>query len=134
MPIYEYLCQDCGKRFSVRISYSEYGNVITQCTACHSQKVQRRIERIHVGHSEEERLQRIADPAQMDALEDDPVALGDMLRKMKDLMGEAIAPEFDEVVGRLEKGQTPEEIEKEVPEIGAIDSGNSDESSYSDDF
>ena len=70
----------------------------------------------------------------MDALEDDPVALGGMLRKMKDQMGEEIAPEFDEVVGRLEKGQTPEEIEKEVPEIGAIDSGNSDESGYSDDF
>jgi putative FmdB family regulatory protein len=117
MPVYEYLCQDCGKRFSVRLSYSEYGNVIIQCAACHSQKVQRRIERIRIGHSEEERLQRIADPAQMDALEDDPVALGGMLRKMKDQMGEEIAPEFDEVVGRLEKGQTPEEIEKEVPEI-----------------
>ncbi len=127
MPIYEYLCQDCGKRFSVRISYDEYGNVIIRCTACHSQKVQRRIERIRIGHSEEKRLQRIADPAQMDALEDDPVALGGMLRKMKDQMGEEIAPEFDEVVGRLEKGQTPEEIEKEVPEIGAIDSGNSDD-------
>ena len=134
MPIYEYLCQDCGKRFSIRLSYSEYGDVTTQCTVCQSQKVQRRIERIRIGHSDEERLQQFADPAQMDALVDDPVALGGMLRKMKDQMGEATAPDFDEVVGRLEKGQTPEEIEKEIPEIGALDSGNSDENDYSDDF
>lgn len=127
MPVYEYLCQDCGKRFSIRLSYCDYGNVTIQCTVCHSQKVQRRIERIRIGHSEEERLQQFADPAQMDALEHDPVALGGMLRKMKDQMGEEIAPEFDEVVGRLEKGQTPEEIEKEVPEIGALDPGKTDD-------
>jgi putative FmdB family regulatory protein len=134
MPVYEYYCQDSAKRFSVRLSYSEYGNITIQCIACHSQKVQRRIERNRIGHSEEERLQQIADPAQMEALDDDPVALGGMLRKMEDQMGEEIAPEFDEVVGRLEKGQTPEEIEKEIPEIGALDSGYSDESNYSDDF
>jgi len=126
MPVYEYLYQDCAKRFSVCLSYSDYGKVTIQCTACQSQNITRRIGRIPIGQSEEERLQRIADPEQMDALEDDPVSLGGMLRKMKDQMEDVIAPEFDEVVNRLEKGQTLEEIEKEIPDIGGSDSGKSE--------
>jgi len=126
MPVYEYLCQDCGKRFSVHVSYSDYGKVTIRCTACQSQNIMRRIGRIPIGHSEEERLQRITDPEQMEALENDPVALGSILRKMKDQIGEEIAPEFDEVVNRLKKGQTPEEIEKMIPDIGGSDSGKSE--------
>jgi hypothetical protein len=38
-------------------------------------------------------------------------------------LGEELPPEFDEVVDRLEKGQSPEEIEKEVPSL----SGDSSE-------
>jgi hypothetical protein len=34
-------------------------------------------------------------------------------------MGEELPPEFDDVVDRLEKGQSPEEIEKEMPDLGA---------------
>jgi hypothetical protein len=63
----------------------------------------------------------------MDALEDDPVALGGMLRKMKDQMGEEIAPEFDDVVDRLEKGQTPEQIERELPDLDDDSSGKESE-------
>ncbi|NTW09169.1 MAG: hypothetical protein HGA28_06340 [Anaerolineaceae bacterium] len=72
-------------------------------------------------------MSHIADPAQMDALEDDPVALGGMLRKMKAQMGEEIAPEFDDVVDRLEKGQTPEQIERELPELDDDSSGTESE-------
>jgi hypothetical protein len=94
--------------------------------------VTRRIGRVRIGHSEEERLSNIADPAQMDALEDDPVALGGMLRKMKDQMGEEIAPEFDDVVDRLEKGQTPEQIERELPDLDDDDSGSTESESFTD--
>jgi hypothetical protein len=33
-------------------------------------------------------------------------------------MGEDLPPEFDEVVDRLESGQSPEEIEKSIPDLG----------------
>ena len=117
MPLYDYICQDCGKRFSLRMTYEEYGKTEVTCPACSSPRVKRKIGRIRIGHSEEARLQSIADPAQMDALDSDPAALGGMLRKMKNQMGEEIAPEFDEVVERLENGQTPEEIEKSLPDL-----------------
>jgi hypothetical protein len=53
--------------------------------------------------------------------ENDPRSLGRWMRKMKDQMGseldEDLGDEFDEVVGRLEAGQDPEEIEKSMPEL-----------------
>jgi hypothetical protein len=40
-----------------------------------------------------------------------------MMRKMKQEMGEDVGPEFDEVVDRLEAGQSPEEIEQAIPDL-----------------
>ena len=34
-------------------------------------------------------------------------------------MGESVGPEFDEVVNRLEKGQTPDQIEKDLPDLAS---------------
>jgi hypothetical protein len=34
-------------------------------------------------------------------------------------MGEELGPEFDEVVDRLEAGQSPEDIEKDLPDLGS---------------
>ncbi len=117
MPVYDYRCLDCGNKFALRISYEDYGHKVVACPDCNSLAVTRKINRVRIGHSDEERLSKIADPALLDAVDDDPVALGGMLRKMKDEMGEEIAPEFDDVVDRLEKGQTPDQIEREMPEI-----------------
>jgi len=41
-------------------------------------------------------------------------------------MGEALGPEFDEVVGRLEAGQSPEDIEKTMPDLGEGMAGGMD--------
>lgn len=53
-----------------------------------------------------------------EGLEDDPKAMGRIMRKMGKEMGEELPSEFDEVVDRLESGQSPEEIEKEIPDLG----------------
>lgn len=55
----------------------------------------------------------------LEGLEDDPKALGQMMRKMGREMGEETPPEFNEVVDRLEAGQSPAEIESALPEIEA---------------
>ena len=36
---------------------------------------------------------------------------------MSQEMGEEMPPEFDEVIDRLESGQSPEEIEESMPEL-----------------
>lgn len=123
MPIYEYRCLECKKRFGVFMAYQEYGQKTIICPHCQSSHVQRRIGRIRVARSEESRLDDFGDPSQLAGLEDDPRAMGRLMRKMSDEVGENMGPEFDEVINRLEKGQSPEDIERELPDLGMGDEG-----------
>jgi putative FmdB family regulatory protein len=122
MPAYEYNCLDCNRKFEIFLSYEEYNNAKITCPRCGSANVQRRIGRIRIAKSEDSRLEDLAgdfdDPAALAGLEEDPQALGRMMRKMSREMGEDLGPEFDEVVDRLEKGQSPEEIEAALPDLG----------------
>lgn len=124
MPNYEFRCLNCRRRFEVFLSYSEYGTKSITCPHCKSDKIQRRIGRIRVARSSESRLESMADPGSLEGLEDDPRALGRMMREMSHEVGEEMPPEFDEVVGRLEAGQSPDQIEQDLPDLGSGDSGD----------
>ena len=118
MPLYEFRCLDCKRRFEARLSYEEYGQKAIQCAHCQSERVQRRISRVRVAKSEESRLESLADPAQLEGLDEDPQALARMMRTMSGQLGEEMPAEFDEVVNRLEAGQSPEEIDAALPDLG----------------
>ena len=127
MPAYEYNCLDCKRRFEIFMSYSEYGHKDINCTHCGSTNIQRRLSRVRFAKSEDSRMEDLAgsfdDPEALAGLEEDPQALGRMMRKMSREMGEDLGPEFDEVVDRLEKGQSPEDIEAALPDLGGDESG-----------
>lgn len=129
MPTYQYICNQCKKRFEVYLTYKEYDQAQVRCPACHSENVQRRIGRIRFARTEESRLENLMDTENLDGIEEDPKALGRLMRKMGNELGEEMGPEFDEVVSRLEKGQDPEEIEKDLPDLGA---GMDDADSFMD--
>jgi putative FmdB family regulatory protein len=118
MPQYDYVCLDCKQRFDVFFTYAEYGTKPAACAHCQSGNVRRRVPRVRVAKSEESRMENLADPSALAGLEDDPKALGQMMRKMGREMGEELPPEFDDVVDRLESGQSPEEIESALPDLG----------------
>jgi putative FmdB family regulatory protein len=42
MPLYEYLCKDCGARFDVLRSFKDADKTIS-CKSCHSQQTERAI-------------------------------------------------------------------------------------------
>jgi putative FmdB family regulatory protein len=126
MPDYEYRCKACRRRFAVFLTYKEYGEKKVVCPHCSSEQVERRIGRIRIAKSEESRLENLADPSQLEGLEEDPRSLGRMMRKMSSEMGEDLGPEFNEVIDRLEAGQSPEDIEESVPGLGESD-GSFDE-------
>jgi putative FmdB family regulatory protein len=122
MPTYDYRCLDCGKRASVYQTYEEYGKVEVKCPHCASVKLQRLLNRVRIARSEESRIDSLADPSAWgDFDEQDPRSMARMMRKMGDELGEEMPPEFDEVVGRLEAGENPEEIEKNLPDLGLGD-------------
>lgn len=126
MPNYEYRCLNCRRRFEVFMTYAEYGTRTVTCPHCKSDKVQRKIGRIRVARSDESRLENMADPSSLVGLDDDPRALGRMMREMSRETGEEMGPEFDEVVHRLESGQSPEQIEQDLPDIGSDMGGGDD--------
>ncbi len=119
MPSYEYRCLECRKRVSIYQTYEEYGNVSVQCTHCDSPDLKRIIGRVRFARSEESRLESLADPSSWaDFDEQDPRSMARMLRKMGQEMGEEMPTEFDEGIGRLDAGESPEDIEKSMPELG----------------
>ena len=78
--------------------------------------------KVRIAKSTESRMDDMeGDLSSFAGLEDDPRALGKMMRKMGSEMGEELPAEFDEVVDRLESGQSPEEIESALPDLGAED-------------
>ena len=125
MPTYDFICQTCNQRFDVFLTYSEYGKKPVICAHCGSDKVRRRMTKIRVAKSQESRMNDMeGDLGGLEGMEDDPRALGRMMRKMGKEAGEDLPPEFDDVVGRLESGQSPEQIEKDMPELGSLPGGD----------
>jgi putative FmdB family regulatory protein len=125
MPTYDFICNNCNGRFDVFLTFTEYGKKTVQCTHCNSKNVRRRMTKVRIAKSEEGRMESMADDfSGFEGLEDDPRSMGRMMRKMGKEMGEDLPPEFNEVVDRLESGQSPEEIEKAVPDLGGGSSGD----------
>ena len=131
MPLYDYFCQDCQTRFDMFMTYTEYGKRPVTCPHCKGRNVRRRIPRVRVAKSDTSRADALADdfndPSTLAGLENDPQAMGRVMRKMGKEMGEELPPEFNEVVDRLEKGQSPEEIETELPDLGGAADSESDD-------
>ncbi|MCB0001988.1 MAG: zinc ribbon domain-containing protein [Anaerolineae bacterium] len=118
MPIYEYRCADCHRRVSVWWrTYSEAETGVAVCPRCGGSELSRLISRVAVLRSEESRLDDMADPSAFGDLdEDDPRSMGRWMRRMSEETGEPLDPEFSEVIGRLESGESPEDIERSMPD------------------
>lgn len=120
MPIYEYRCSACHERVSILVrSISKMQMTTPRCPHCGSQDLRRLISRVAVVRSEEARLESLADMSTLsDIDENNPRTIGRWIRRMSAEMGENLSAEFAEVADRLEAGQTPEEIESTMPELG----------------
>ena len=126
MPTYDFICNNCNERFDVFLTFAEYGKKKVSCTHCKSKNVRRRMTKVRIAKSEESRMESMADEFSgfEEGLEEDPKAMARVMKKMGKEMGEELPPEFNEVVDRLESGQSPDEIESAIPDLGG---GESDE-------
>ena len=102
------------------MTFAEYDQMQPVCPHCNSAQLQRLISRVSVAKSEDARMDTLMDDSALAGLdEEDPRALGRFMRKMSNEMGEDLGEEFEEVVDRLEKGQSPESIEESMPDLGS---------------
>lgn len=108
MPIYEYVCQECGRRQSFLLLSGWETQV--KCRGCGSLQLRRVISRVRVSLSEETRLERLADPSRWgDVDENDPRSMARFMRKMGSELGEDLGDEFQEMVDQMEAGELPQE-------------------------
>jgi putative FmdB family regulatory protein len=122
MPTYDYRCNQCRRKVTLRYkTYADYDEATPTCTHCGSADLTRLISRVAISRSITSRLMSGAwdddDSALGDLDNADPRTLGRVLREMSAEVGEDIGPEFDEVVGRLERGENPEDIEADLPDL-----------------
>lgn len=126
MPIYEYRCQQCGRKQSIFWrSLSAVNETSTKCERCGSKQLTRLMSKVRVvragSRNDNSDSAGPSDDVMMDEMsnldENDPRALGRFMRKMAAESGEDMGPEFDEVVSRLEKGEDPERIEKDMGDL-----------------
>ena len=129
MPIYEYRCQTCGKKQSVFWrSLSSVNESGLTCARCASPKLVRLMSKVRVvrsasttSASSDGGVSEGGDDAMMNEMagldENDPRSMARFMRKMAQESGEDMGPEFNEVVGRLEKGEDPEKIEQSMGDL-----------------
>jgi len=122
MPIYEYRCLACRRRFNIfHRSIRAASEQSPLCPHCGSQDARRLISCVVALRSDG------ADDAGENPLDDvdenDSRALGRMIRRMNEESGDLLGPEANEVISRLEAGDAPERIERDLADMG-MDTGD----------
>lgn len=115
MPIFEYRCRGCGRRFSLLVGVVADSDPL-ECPRCHSTDLVKLISRFARPRSEDEILDSLADPSNIGDLdENDPKSIARWMKKMGKEMGEDFGDEFEEALEEAEA----EEAEGEGGEEGA---------------
>lgn len=118
MPIYEYLCRRCNTIFQFLVRRPSSGTSPT-CPRCGmDDRMQKVMSSFSVtgGSASIDDMAEDPDLAGLDT--EDPRAMARAIRRMADEMGEDLGPEVSEALGRLEAGEDPEKIERELEEAG----------------
>lgn len=110
MPIYDYRCASCGKRFATFFrSFSDVPPSVA-CQHCRSTDVARMAPRVAQMTSEDERLDKLSDPSSIgDVDENDPASVARWAKKLARDMGEDLGDEFDDAMDDLAAGGMPGE-------------------------
>lgn len=111
MPIYEYRCQDCGKR-STHLILSISNPPPLVCTHCQSRNLERLLSKFAAPKSEEARLESLADSGDLaDIDENDPKSMARFMKRM----GEALGEDTEDLEAALEESED-EPLEPEATE------------------
>ncbi len=106
MPIYEYRCSDCRKRFEVLVLRRDGGDP-QACPRCGGENLKRIPSRFASIKSEEARLEALADPSNLSGLdENDPASMARWIKRMGSELGEDISKEeIDQMADEIASGK-----------------------------
>ena len=96
MPLYEYRCGECRRRFTLLVGMVAQA-ASQQCPRCGSTRLNKLVSRFSVARTEDDLLESIADPNTLGD-PDDPRAMAEWMRRVGREMGEDLGDDFDEMV------------------------------------
>ena len=126
MPVYEYRCAECGRR-ATKLFRSMSDVRPIPCPHCGADALERLISKPAILKGSKGGESGSGDYGDLDdggPGEDDPRAVARMARSMAREMGEELPAGYDELLGRMEAGDMPDD-----DEFAAIDEDASDDDS-----
>ena len=106
MPIYEYRCAACKRKFEVLVLRTK-GESSPRCPHCSSEQIKRLVSRFTSIKSEEARLESLTDPSNLAGLdENDPASMARWLKRMGGELGEDVSKdEIDQMADEIASGK-----------------------------
>ena len=96
MPIYEYRCAGCARKFSALIGMTAEPDD-EACPHCGSKETTRLVSRFRRGRTEDDRVDELADQLELMGEPDNPAEMRQMVREMGKAMDEDLADEMEEM-------------------------------------
>jgi len=121
MPIYEYYCADCNTVYQFLVKRMGE-DPHPACPKCGREELKKVMSRFSTRSRSSLDLGNLEDDPDLSGIdENDPKSMARAIRHMADEMGEDLGPELNEAISRLEAGEDPEKIERELEEMGLDD-------------
>jgi len=97
MPIFEFTCDQCGKRFSALVGVVAQPKPLA-CPRCAGTKLTKQVSRFARVRSEEEALDSLTDETKYGDIENDPKAMRDWVRDMGKAMDEDMGDDLEQAL------------------------------------
>ncbi len=96
MPLFEFRCQDCKKRFSLLVGMTAEKHD-EKCPDCSSSNITKLVSRFSRLRSEDDKMDEISDNLEVIGDPDSPTKMRQMVREMGKAMDEDAADEMEEM-------------------------------------
>ena len=97
VPIFEYLCSDCGKKFQLLIGMTAERDG-DHCPKCGSTKVKKLVSRFARVRNEDDRLSELADRMEIQGEPDSPAEMRRLAREAGAAMDEDMTDEMEQML------------------------------------
>jgi putative FmdB family regulatory protein len=112
MPLFEYTCNVCHKRYTVLVGMTAGGDS-NVCPHCGSDQATKRVTRFARGRGDDDVMDDMAGLDKIGDM-DDPKAMRRWAKEMGKEMGEDLGDDFDEYMDAAESGEMDEEMPGEL--------------------
>lgn len=109
MPVFEFRCEQCGKRFNALIGMTAEADD-EACPHCGSKRTRKLVSRFARVRSEDDRIDALADQLETMGEPDSPSEMRQMVREMGKAMDEDMADDMEEMFEADMAGELEDDV------------------------